>query len=532
MKKRNILTSKSGVALLTVVIIFMVLVILLGGVMFASVSNQRNSLTANHNTTAYYASDSGVNFIVASFEEEIQGLFDTYATNPSGLTSSMFYANLDALAASNATFHIDFSTSLGGASFADGTVDDDLGFDANGFKQYRIISVGAVGDSTRTLEKILKYKYELGDGNGFSIDKAILTKQGINLSNGVTVTSSDVNLDANIGSYSQTANTVILNGTVDGEVLLLPGTNSNVVTNVNHSGGISTTLEQDDFPVVDFNYIRTLANSVRTENIRLPAIRVGTQQLVSSTGVLNKSTNAVYNNYTYVMPESTGTYDGFYVPQFTINGNSNFKIRVDHDTVIVTDRLWLLGFVEFVGEGTLTIYVRGTTTPVTLTNSPFRIPTINNSIYTMGRITDPQKLIVFVDTIKTTGNVDLILNTSNGFKLSGSFMFNNATINFLNNSSMSGYLVTGGASISISNNGSINTSALYYVPNGSFILNNNASLNGAVVSNSFSASNNAIIVFNPSSFDNFPFQILDPITGAPISSSAELNYEYTPTIEN
>jgi hypothetical protein len=511
----------------------MVLVILLGGVMFASVSNQRNSLTANHNTTAYYASDSGVNFIVASFEEEIQGLFDTYATNPSGLTSSMFYSNLDALAASNATFHIDFSTSLGNTSYSDGLVEI-LGFDANGYKQYRVVSEGIVGDSSRTLEKILKYKYESGDGNGFSIDKAILTKNTIRLNNGVRVTSADPNVDANIGSYSQTAGTVILNGTITGDVYLLPGTNSNVVTNVNNSDGITKTLEQDDFPIVDFTYIRTLANSVRTENNRLPSISVGGRKLIDNTGNLIKAANNVYNNYTYVMPESPGVYDGYYVPEFIIRGENSFKIRVDHDTVIVTDRLWFEGFVEFIGEGTLTIYVKGTTTPTTLLNAPFKFPNFNNSSLTLGRIIDPQKFILFVDTIKLKGNVDLALYPQNGLKISGSFMFENASIYFSNNSSMSGYLVTGGlnSTISISNNGTINTSALYYVPNGSLVLSNNAVLNGAVVANSFTANNNARIIFNPSSFDNFPFQILDPITGIPISSGSEFNYEYTPTKEN
>jgi len=531
MKKRRILSSNSGVALLTVVIIFMVLVILLGGVMHSSISNQRNSFVANHHTTALYSADSGINYMVAKFEKTVNDIFATYATNPGGLTATVFYANLDALSTSNATYHLDFNPSLGEASFMDGQVIS-LGFDANGFKQYRVISTGKVVDATRTLEKTLKFKFNSGDGNGFSIDKAILTKQSITLNNGVTVTSSLLNTPANIGSYTQTSSSIILNGTVDGQVYLLPNTNNNVVTNSGNSDGLNKTLQQDDFPVVDFTYIRTLANSVRNENNKLPTLTVGSQTLVDSNGNINKSNNNAYNNYTYVMPASPGTYKGYYVPELVINGDSNFKIRVDQDTVIVTDKLWFNGFVEFVGNGTLTIYVKGTTTPATSTTVPFKLPTSNNSPYTLGRTTDPQKLIIFVDTIMMSGNTNLSIYTANGLKISGSFMFSNASIYFQNNSSMSGYLVTGGSTVSISNNGSINTSALYYVPNGSLEISNNGILNGAVVARSFYANNNAQIVFNPSSFNNFPFQILDPITGTPISTGASMNYEYTPTIEN
>jgi Tfp pilus assembly protein PilX len=53
--------NNKGMALITVVLIFLILVIMLGGAMFAAVVNQRNALFANDHTKAYYVAESGIN---------------------------------------------------------------------------------------------------------------------------------------------------------------------------------------------------------------------------------------------------------------------------------------------------------------------------------------------------------------------------------------------------------------------------------------------------------------------------------------
>jgi Tfp pilus assembly protein PilX len=46
MKKLNRIQNEKGVALITVVLLFLILVTLLGAAMFAAVTNQRNSIFA------------------------------------------------------------------------------------------------------------------------------------------------------------------------------------------------------------------------------------------------------------------------------------------------------------------------------------------------------------------------------------------------------------------------------------------------------------------------------------------------------
>ena len=53
--------NNKGVALVTVVLFFLVLVILLGGVMFSSISNQGNAILSKEHTSAYYVAESGLN---------------------------------------------------------------------------------------------------------------------------------------------------------------------------------------------------------------------------------------------------------------------------------------------------------------------------------------------------------------------------------------------------------------------------------------------------------------------------------------
>ena len=53
--------NNKGVALVTVVLFFLVLVILLGGVMFSSISNQGNAIRSKEHTSAYYVAESGMN---------------------------------------------------------------------------------------------------------------------------------------------------------------------------------------------------------------------------------------------------------------------------------------------------------------------------------------------------------------------------------------------------------------------------------------------------------------------------------------
>lgn len=95
MRKRTL--NNQGVALVTVVLFFLVLVILLGGVMFSSISNQKNAMLSKEHSSAYYVAESGLNvtmeklkkilldggyssFNVGEYDEKIAQLTTSVAT--------------------------------------------------------------------------------------------------------------------------------------------------------------------------------------------------------------------------------------------------------------------------------------------------------------------------------------------------------------------------------------------------------------------------------------------------------------------
>lgn len=61
--------NNKGVALVTVVLFFLVLVILLGGVMFSSISNQGNAKLSKDHTSAYYVAESGLNITIEKLNQ-------------------------------------------------------------------------------------------------------------------------------------------------------------------------------------------------------------------------------------------------------------------------------------------------------------------------------------------------------------------------------------------------------------------------------------------------------------------------------
>lgn len=66
--KRHII-NKSGVALISVILVFFIFVTLLGALFFGTVSNRRNAMTANEFTAAYYVAESGLNIPMSELRD-------------------------------------------------------------------------------------------------------------------------------------------------------------------------------------------------------------------------------------------------------------------------------------------------------------------------------------------------------------------------------------------------------------------------------------------------------------------------------
>ena len=188
---KNIHTNKKGVALLTVVLFFLVMVILLGGLLFATVNNLKNTQTAQKHTSVYYAAESGINLQLAKF----MNLFETAKAN------NWSISNLEnqIIALRNSVNSTDglvtMKDNLGKPTSTMVTMSgphSDLNHPNYTF--YRIQSIGTVGGVQRTLSTSIGYEYALGSGPLLPIAGAIVVNRGIDVQNGSVVGSIATNL--------------------------------------------------------------------------------------------------------------------------------------------------------------------------------------------------------------------------------------------------------------------------------------------------------------------------------------------------
>lgn len=518
------LHQNQGVALLSVLLFFMVMVIMIGSLTILTHGNLRNSTVPTYTTAAYYAAEAGINVVVNDFQEALD------ISSSSNVSVEDFNARLVAFETENHTLLINLSDNKNKDTSA--TVTFERLSEDEGIISFMIVSIGKVGDKYRRLEKEIGVAYASGSGDnqGFAVKHAILVEDSLSLGNNVSIALSPeeiAKLEAQgkepktwVATTSQDASAVNVNSLFTGNIELLPETPNNVVGDLGQ-GTIYKTLEVDPFPTIDFNPIRDQAAIAVAHSSSLPNDG-SLAGLVSGTNINTSSAG------TYVIPESATflpetSVSTYYIPEMIFDV-SGVTIHSDHDVIIATDKLHFLQPVSFTGTGEVSIYVsrnlntNNVVVPTTVTDMQFKLPTVNNPPIALGRIDNPHLLVVYVDEmilIDKNKMIETTITSSNGLIVGGSFMFYNASINLSNNSSFAGYLITGGININISNNGEIMTT-LYYAPNANVTLNNNSAIKGAVISKSFDSGNSTgtQVIYDTTFTDKYPFPtVISPIVG-------------------
>ncbi len=504
----KIFKNKQGVSLLIVVMYFLVLTLLLAGLFAVSMSNFKNQNTADAHTTAYYVAESGINVTIAQFEDEIQALFDL------DLSTDDFYTNLDTFIANltgvsytnDTTDH--FSLDIGQAN---ATIDINKLGEQSGY--YEIISTGVVNNVSRTLRKVLFVEYALDPGNGFTIDKAILTTDIIDIDRSSLIDAStcdnpniiDASCDgADISTYSTIINTVNVNSSsVINDIYLLPGTSDNIVKDIPDGSLIIKDLEYSPFPQINFMSVDGRAQTVLDN----PANSKSSLNSIISNGSLQSGT--------------------FYINTLTFN--SNTTINVPSNTFIVTNSI-VFGSnyknITFTGEGKLEIYVGNPSIQTPINANLFA--NINNGV-NIGNSSDPTKFIVYVSSFLRSNLIPTIQFGNNSI-FNGSLMLENTNVNFSNNSAVNGYLVTGGSQVTIANNSALTTKGLIFVPNGTVTMSNKSYYSGAIVSKNFYITKGTLI-YNPLNFSSIPSDIIDPINQGGFTGGYVLGFDYGSTTE-
>ena len=534
MKLISSLKNKKGMALLTVMLIFFVLSILLASLVSVTNSNLKQSVVTKNHTAAFYASEAGLTKSSKNFEKELDNLVDQ------NLSLSEFLSAINSYISSNSSDTINLSNNNGEVSYANVVISGPV-LDADGYRVITITSNGFIGDIDRTLVKTYKFKYIEGvGGSGFIVDKAVMVKSTFALTGSAQI------IGAPISTYSKSSSAISMawstkvpgieldpslfnaSGNLINNNIFNSTENINAKIYCDGNTGLKCVKPLDD--VFEFPLIVMPGYPNKTTLPKLSNYTSG-NFVVNSNGI---SMTGWVSNLTYT-PTLAST--AYYVPQINIPNNEKFTINIGNSNVMwVTDKLILNGPMQVVGNGTLTIYVTGNNGTATNSQTDKISFGYSGGNGYIGNITNPEKVKILVDPVyylDKVGNNNiqkpLTLSVSGSSPVYIALMAANLNLDLSGSGKIDGYVVTGGTSIKVSG-GSSTAVALYYAPNAYFSLEGGGIINGAVLANSFAATGGTYVSYSDVAFENFPFEVLDPITGG-TGTTAVLDLIKSSTIE-
>jgi len=513
----EILKQKTGVAIMAVMLFFLVMVIMLGGLSIFSNRNLSNSTVTSKNAAAYYAAEAGINVESESFVEYITELVSNNISE-SNLIDSL---NQYILENTNKTIVLENNSS----DIVQSIISiQNLGV-INNKNVFRLTSQGLVGTQIRTISKDISFVYVQGsdpNGNTFLIDKAVLVQNNINISNGIVIGNP-------VGTYSTTNGAVSMSGGSVPAVQIPQGTvKTNVVTVTGSNydrfitgGGLNAITYLDSifpFPTIvmpEYPNVNTLPRLPDFVDMTGPNSWDREIINVSSTAFnIGQSNQAWVANYTYIFPNSSQP-QIYYVPQLNVGNNNFFTVDVGSNNItLIVDRLNITSaFQVRTTTGSLSIYVQGNSAVDRHRISDKLIIGMQNGNGYIGNIDAPEKFKVFVYTLVDRNNSPLTLTLSGSSSLYMSLMAENLNLSLSGSGKIDGYVVTGGTSITVSG-GSSTAVALYYAPNALVSLTGGGSVSGAILADNFQMGGGASVTYNEVAFDRFPFSVFDPVSNS------------------
>lgn len=523
----NVLRGKSGIALMSVVLIFLVLVILLAGVMARTIGNLEGSQTIRRNTSSFYAAESGINLLAS----ELKAIKDDTSLN-----NNQTYVKLLEFRDKYTSYEIEMNDSMGEDVVVNVKLED-FDIDASkGTLTLKIVSEGNVGENSRVLYSEVEFDYHntiVGGDGATKINHAVFVKNSIITGNGMitSVNPSDPNKYPKIASLSTATNSINLNKNFqfpNGEIELVdPKTNcaNNMVVSTDFRCHVNETrlVEEDrevtppekrvNFPSISFGPIRTKVSSILLSN----------DDLNTASKIGDILTNSTFKKGNYLISHV----------DFSSLNNKTLTVNAGEEVFIITNKL-TLGTVKIVGEGKITIYVNpGKENFVSSKDKK------NGVVF--GRDEKEDKLIIIVDTMSGVKDNEYHVDFKNNSVTGAHFMFENARIQFNQNSRLNGAIYTGAvngsvSAINLENNANISEGdgrALIVATNGRVNMENNSSLSGAVIAYDFMQGNGgqSVIRFDPDLFQKIPFEITEPLQNGNDEDSKTKQLKIGPTIE-
>lgn len=455
--------NQKGVALVTVVLIFLVLVILLAGVMFATVSNQKNSLVSKDNTSAYFTAESGLNVSIDKLDKFLTD--NNYNSIPMG----QYTTKMDAL---NTFITTDINGDTANLTSINPQGSYTIHATIGTGNTYTLRSLGTVNGITRTVEGTFSYTPIMENKA-----KAIIAKSTIDSKNGTIV--------GPIASLLSPAGSKIIiecNGsgaTNISEVFYpQPLPTGSTVTIQSECAGAKKTFDVNE--TVVFN------------DFTLPTYYTNTNTVVVGGVTKNVLVTITPTSNVYTFPALTEGQKGYYIEKLpttsvTFNlgtGSTSAIYSLFVGDVDVNDSSNLgVGTIEVNGNGKLKMLLTIEKNDFSKNNN-YDFIWNSNVNYGQTLLTNPdiskfQLVIIRGDDIPETP----MLTFSNGIVFVGSIMMNNINIE-IGNIDFRGFIATLGTSITIASTARISGPMWIYAPKAIVNMSSNSVINGAIIANS------------------------------------------------
>lgn len=508
MKKHNLLKNKDGIAIMSVLLMFTIMTLFVGGITMVSVSNVNQSDANAQSLSVYYAAEGGLNRIL----EEYRSLYEN-----SSLTAAQVQNGIGNIRSKYHMQSMELKENNGKpvkVEFWYDVHDHDM---INRRLMATIVSQGQVEDVVRTLETVVEFTYGTGTTTmNMQLRHAVFVRNSITTANNATITTknpSDTSIVPRIATLSNQPDSInisSLNSFSNGEIELTspsPNCINAVVHKDSRKDGTrctinNTILVTEDRPVEDPE-IR-----INFPVINFTPMRTQVANIMASS---SNYTNLGKNNINGLMMSNKIKEGNFFIEELDFSRLAYLNtLKVEKDVFIITNEL-TLGDVLIEGEGKLTIFVNKGSKTFTPLSKPHEV---------FGRESEQEKLAVYVDTISGVNNDSYHVIFDNNTHTKGYFIFENARVEFGNNSTFNGALYTAALNgslhaVRLSNNAYIDSSggkALIVATKGSVHMNNNSSLTGAIIATDVTlAGGKTTITFDPDFPQNIPFEITTPI---------------------
>jgi hypothetical protein len=469
--------NDKGVALITVLLTFLVLVILIGALVMSSLANQNTTLKANNYSKSYYIAETGLNLRSAQISEIFYELVDENPDpNDLFINFEQAISLLPNVISYPSTDDDDFST----LSF----VPSETNYDYPDYLFYTLSSTGSVNGITRTLTKEFGYHYTKS-GPGLIIGKAVLTQRSMS-----------------IGEQGSIIIGAIASNLLDGTQINLNNTTQNDIDMVFVPTGRTSSVIN---PTKVNNRITEVSSPFIFPTIVYPTIPSTTPITISPYTFSNNK--ASINVYQYSYLENLSVADGQIL---TVNlgtrgtANSRKILRVKNMNVS--------GGIRILGTGRLLlIYDYGTGT---MSLGP-KFNVCGNVVGScLDENPDYTKFLFYLKTSNvTSGNIaaypKLVFENQHIFY--GSILGEFVNIG-IKSGNFKGHIVTSGKTIEFTSNSVIHE-VLFYAPFADITISSNAVLSGSLVGNTFSISNpQTRVTYVEVDKESFPFTIDFPVT--------------------